>query len=492
MPFLRADLPLGWLLRLYKLNKIHFYVGRFYNLDGRALALMRIGVALVVIADLFIRLPDLGAHYTDAGIWPCNLINTFNGKPGSWSLHALSGSYAWVLGLFVLHFLFGVALLLGYKTRVATVLVWLLTISLHNRNIFVLQCGDDLLRLLLFWGIFLPWHQHYAIDAAAKPQTISRNTTAQLGYLLLLASVYFFTVNLKSSAEWHAEGSAIYYALSLEQLRLSPAGDWLYQFPALMKCLTWLVYYMEVAIPILLLIPTTKGQTRFIAFVIIILLHTGIGLTLYVGLFFVINMVAALGLLPPAFFRVLEAKLTTLKPRAIRKTGKRQLQGFRNAICLFAIVVCLIVNLSALSWFSFELRPELQYCVNSLRMDQYWGMFSPAVLKKDGWYVYYGIDSLGRQWDLRLNQDYVDFSKPEHIVNMYRSDRWRKLAENMQMDSYTFLRPRFGRYMLHQWNLKHPHKKMFTLNLYFMEKETLPDYKTPLITKKLFCVSNDY
>src|SRR5690606_22570144 len=109
--------------------------------------------------------------------------------------------------------------------------------------------------------------------------------------------------------------------------------------------------------------------------------------------------------------------------------------------------------------------------------------------KEDGWFVYYGIDEQGRQWDLRTNSDYVDFSKPERIVSMYKSDRWRKLAENMAKGSNTFLRPLYGKYVLDEWNKQHSEKKILTLNLYYMEKINLPDYKTTGPVKKLYCVS---
>ena len=452
---------------------------------------MRIGIALIVLTDLLIRGSDLTAHYTDAGLWPTNLIHNFGWKVGNWSLHELSGSYAWVLSLFITHFIFALFLLFGYKTKLATILGWLLTISLHNRNLFVQQSGDDLLRLALFWGLFLPWNAYYSIDSKNKPIANKQKTLANLGYLCLIASVYFFTVCLKTSAEWRSEGSAIYYALSLEQLRL-PIGDLLYQFPILMKLLTWFVFYIEVAIPILILWPSKKGNLRLIAFILLLLLHIGIGLTLYVGLFFIINIVTAIGLLPRSVIDKLEAKLKLTKnniPVTLKKIST--INYFTNTICMIVIVISIIINLSAVNWFGYELRKEIWYPVNALRLDQYWGMFSPSILKKDGWFVYHGMDSIGRQWDLYRNNEYVDYKKPEHIVKMYKSDRWRKLAENMQNDNYTFLRPQYCRYIIREWNKKHPTKKMNMLNFYYMEKINLPDYKSTEVKKNLFCVCND-
>ncbi len=473
----------------YKLKKILLSFSSFYKADLRALALLRIATALVVMTDLVIRGGDLTAHYTDIGIWPSELLHNFGWQQGFWTLHDLSGSYQWVLLLFCIHFVAAGFLLTGYHTKIAAIVTWLLTISLHNRNLFVLQSGDDLLRLMLLWGCFLPWHHCYSMDASLKKIRKTRAALAYPGYLLLLASVYFFTAILKTDAEWHSEGSAVYYALSLEQLRLPGLGDWLYRFPFLMKLLTWIVYYAELLIPIMVLWPSKKGYSRIIAFLLIFFIHAGIGSTLYVGLFFIIGMVTAIGLLPGIAMNIVE-KIARLKKPVIQFKKRRHplLQVLSGMACLAIIIFCLVLNLGAVKWFDYELRTDLSRSANTVRLNQYWGMFSPAVMKKDGWLVYYGVDSIGRQWDLRRNEDYVDFAKPKHIVKMYKSDRWRKLAENMQDDRFTFLRPLYCKYVLHKWNQDHPEKKILTLNLYFMEKKSLPGYKTTAVEKKLYCV----
>jgi hypothetical protein len=272
-------------------------------------------------------------------------------------------------------------------------------------------------------------------------------------------------------------------------MRLSPFGDWLYQFPGLMKILTHLVLYTEYSIPVLVLMPSKTGLMRGIAFLSILVIQLGFGLTLYVGLFFVIGIVSAIGLLPVAILDRFESFLNIKQHQHLMSnTSFSFLRAWREAICLGIIVISTIINLSGIKSFAYELTPGMMYPANILRLNQYWGMFSPYVMKKDGWFVYYGIDSIGRQWDLRRNEDYVDFKKPEHIVKQYDSDRWRKLAENMQDDRYTFLRPLFCKYILQNWNKKHPEKKIMTLDLYFMEKRSLLNYKSTPIEKKLFSV----
>ena len=453
---------------------------------------MRIGISLVVISDLVIRFGDLEAHYTDKGLWPTELIRNFGWNAGYWSLHALSGSAGLLLILFILHFIAAFSMLIGFKTRLSTLLVWLFTISLHNRNIFVLQSGDDLLRLTLLWGVFLPWGACYAIDARAASRRPKSIILANIGYLLLLASVYFFSASLKSSPEWHEESSAAYYALSLEQLRL-PAGDWIYDYPYLLKVLTWLVFNSEYIVAPLILFPSKRGTYRFIAFMILLLLHLGIGLTLYVGLFFAIGIATAIGLLP-AFVMDRFERFFGLKTNSKSQPAKNNsfITSAVNCACALLVILCMSVNLGTVNWFPLEMDEKLSYVSNTLRLNQYWGMFSPGVLKKDGWYVYHGMDSIGRQWDLRRNEDYVDYAKPGKIVSMYKNDRWRKLAENMQGDHYTFLRPAFCKYIIHKWNQEHPKRKMHSLSIYFMEKENLPDYKTTEPTKVFHCSCYDH
>ncbi len=448
---------------------------------------MRIGIALVCLADLIIRSQDLTAHYTEKGMWPARLVKNFGWYDGYWSIHALYDSYGWELFIFGIHFISVIFLLIGFKTRFSNLIVWLLYISLHNRNLFILQAGDDLLRICLFWGLLLPWQHEFSIDGFLEPKRKKQQLLSNFGYLFLIASVYFFTVFLKSSSEWRSEGSAIYYALSLDQLRLPYTGDWLYEQPHLMQILTYVVYWIEILIPILILLPSRKYPFRYFGFLLLLVLHIGVGLTMYVGLFYIINIVTAIALIPDS---VLE-KFKWFRNMEIRKPmyGKNELvyiRTIRNSFIVVVIFFNLLINLSTLSWFSYELATPLHMPLNALKFSQFWGMFSPSVLKKDGWFVYDGRDSQGRQYDMRLNQDYVDFKKPKHVVSMYKSDRWRKLAENMQ-GTNAFLRPLYCNYILNKWNEDHPDKKLAALNLYYMNEINLADYKTSTPEKELYC-----
>jgi hypothetical protein len=135
-----------------------------FEIDARSLAAFRISLALLVLADLIRRSRNLTAFYTDFGVFPRQAFIAHQ-NPYHLSFHIVSGE-AWAQALlFLLAGGFALALTIGYRTSVATVGTWLFLLSLHNRMPDVLNGGDFLLRMLLFWAMFLPLGSRWAIDA---------------------------------------------------------------------------------------------------------------------------------------------------------------------------------------------------------------------------------------------------------------------------------------------------------------------------------------
>src|SRR5262245_7739405 len=87
----------------------------FFGLDPRSLALFRIGLGLTLLVDLAGRWPDLVAHYTDDGVLPRSITPVY-----AISIHGLDGSAAYEWLLFLLAAAFAVALVVGYRTQLAT------------------------------------------------------------------------------------------------------------------------------------------------------------------------------------------------------------------------------------------------------------------------------------------------------------------------------------------------------------------------------------
>ncbi len=128
---------------------------------------MRIGVAVILLIDLCIRATSLTEHYTQNGSVPFSLELSY-WKQGYFSLFQFCDAYWFAILIFIATAFVYLFLLVGYKTKLVTFLSWFLLTSLQNRNTLVLQGGDDLLRLLLFFGIFLDWGNFYSIDSKTK------------------------------------------------------------------------------------------------------------------------------------------------------------------------------------------------------------------------------------------------------------------------------------------------------------------------------------
>lgn len=97
-----------------------------------------------MIVGLLRRTWHLAAFYTDAGVLPREaLFADYNGSV--YSPHTLSGEPCAQL-LFGNTAAVALALVVGYRSRIATILTWLLLVSLHARSPHVLNGGDVLLR----------------------------------------------------------------------------------------------------------------------------------------------------------------------------------------------------------------------------------------------------------------------------------------------------------------------------------------------------------
>ncbi|MFM8354330.1 MAG: HTTM domain-containing protein, partial [Gammaproteobacteria bacterium] len=166
-----------------------------FHVDLRALAAVRIGVGLLILVDLMIRASDLGWFMSEWGVLDTAASRLYADQ-WRFSLYWLSSSFVWTCALFVCAALAATLLVFGVRTRLATVVSFLLLASLHNRNPLLLQGGDNLLLLLTFWGMMLPWGARWSIDAVMSEQ---RKRPDRLGgfaaaaILLQVVSVYFFS-----------------------------------------------------------------------------------------------------------------------------------------------------------------------------------------------------------------------------------------------------------------------------------------------------------
>ncbi|WP_161888980.1 HTTM domain-containing protein [Pontibacter russatus] len=497
---------------------LELYFRKVFTVDLRALGIMRIWLAGIVLTDLAIRATDLEAHYSNMGVLPLHVLHQHVWLPYLFSFHAMSGLWQFQAVLFALAAVFAVCLLLGYKTRLSTILTWLLLLSLQNRNPLIGQGGDDLLRMLLFWGIFLPWGRFYSYDATRKPPlsdtsvSTSYFSAATVAYIVQVGIVYVSTALLKDSPEWHTDGTALYYALSLDQI-LMPGGRLIYPYPELLRVLTLGAYYTELLLPFLLLIPFYNNFFRVVVVVVLVGFHIGISLTLFVGLFYLINIASVVGLLPRPvmdwidrrllssfrrpytgqfqhiFKRLRQPSLLSVRVSLNRPLAPRHLLSqLRNGFVAVALLYCVWWNLSGTHLPLYKLPDSSRWFGYILRLDQHWGMFAPIVFRDDGWYVLEGHTASGKSIDLNQQGKKVDEAKPASVMALFKNDRWRKYSENYLFVSNAYMRPYYCNYLMRRWNENHPDQPITQLEVVYMKEPTLPDYQVPTPTREVLCI----
>ena len=135
-----------------------------FTLDLRALALFRIWLAIVIIIDLTMGALDLRAFFTDSGILPTDLLMANFPSENMWAFHSLSGSYWWQVTLLVVNYAIAIGLLFWRKSRLMHILAWAFFCSLNARNPIINSGADSVMRVLLFWAMFLPTHIRRSID----------------------------------------------------------------------------------------------------------------------------------------------------------------------------------------------------------------------------------------------------------------------------------------------------------------------------------------
>lgn len=319
-----------------------------FSIDLRSLAVMRICLALLILIDLILRSGDISSFYTDQGVLPRKdwLELTYHWY---FSLHAASGEIWWQVVLFLVAGFFALMLLVGYRTKLASFMSWLLLASLLNRNIFIIQAGDILLLVMAFWSIFLPIGARWSIDAALRPELkkqpnllIYDNKNSQqyfsvatIAVIFQVLALYFFTALLKDGPAWRYPFEAAHYAVSLQHFA-TPIGFWFSEFKSILPFATFYVLLVEFVAPILVLLPFAWPYLRFGGLILLASLHVGFMLLLHIGLFPLIDFMSLSLLIPSAFWIWLAS---------LRNNDKREcIVIYYDIDCGFCLKMCLILR----------------------------------------------------------------------------------------------------------------------------------------------------
>jgi len=401
----------------------------------------------------------------------------------------LDGSFAFQAFLCALTFAALAAFILGYRTRWATLILWVLLVSLRNRHPLFDTASDGVRRLMLFWGFFLPLGCRFSLDRWAGRQDAPARPLfgiATVAILLQVLMIYLGAGLPKDYDTWVRQGTATIMALRLD-LFATPFGEAMLNYPGILKATSAYTWMLEIFGPILLLSPFYTSYVRLVGVAAFISLHVGLLLCLYLGAFPHLMIAVWLIFLPPLFWTWL-AKLpgrpgfigrvsSRIKQLLTAAGGRRQVAGEGRvrpswvngrigkafvAVSLVLVIIWNVQRTGKLVWNEFPdlIRSEaVVKGMNVLRLTQYWNVFSPYPFRKDAWPMLVATLNDGSKVEL-LTGGPVRWSKPERVSDIFKNDRWRKYANNMGIRNVGWRHYRNWAGMhARRWNAENPESR---------------------------------
>lgn len=201
-------------------------------------------------------------------------------------------------------FLSSIAFTIGLKTRLVTIVLYVLIVSMVHRNGYIVNGDDLVIRMLLFYGCFSPLGYSLSLDSFLKKRF---SNTIEIEQLPMIWSIRSMQINilliyiisapnkLADDIAW-LNGEAIYYTVVSNMWSRCPYPDLFYMWDGLLsKISTYGTIFIEGSFPILVWFKKTK----LIAIALISSLHIGIAFLVPNVLFFTLAMVCSFWVFVP-------------------------------------------------------------------------------------------------------------------------------------------------------------------------------------------------
>ncbi|MEO8494394.1 MAG: HTTM domain-containing protein [Planctomycetota bacterium] len=282
----------------------------FGPIDPLPAALCRICLGVLIIAMYAALAPNWERFFAADGIMSLGDSDLNEQRfPDWWCVFGwtegwLSIGVYWWIGI-----LAAGAFTVGWRTHVATFVLFVLQSSMIHRDPYVMNGEDMVFRMMLFYGCFAPWGRRLSLDAwfgqrnsSAWPSAVVDGPPLAWPIRLMqvnIALIYAISLPYKfaQDADW-VTGDALHWTIAsdtwwvrgfLPELTYSFGG-------VLRKMATWGTVLVEGSFPILVCF----RRTRIFAVLSIAALHLGIALLIPHVTLFTLAMVAAFWVYIPA------------------------------------------------------------------------------------------------------------------------------------------------------------------------------------------------
>ncbi|MFP9193202.1 HTTM domain-containing protein [Natronosalvus vescus] len=498
-------------------RRLHEAISRRVSIDTRALAVFRVFVALLILADLGLRSRNFHLFYTEHGVVPRSLARDI-AAPYAFSFYHLSTSTTVIAALFVVQGLFALQLLVGYRTRLAMIASFLFVISLDHHNPLVLSYADTLFRLLTFWAIFLPIGERWSIDAAHRERE-PRTAIASVASALILGQMVFMYVSngvIKSvSTTWRA-GEAAPLVLGLDEMTFL-LGDTAREFTTLLGYGGMLWYLMMIGGWLLLV---THGWSRLALLTLYVGGHLSFALTVRIGAFAYVALAGLVLFVQTPVWDRLEAFVTT-RPEAVRleslrdrlcaaarsvpnpQTRSSRVRQYRSitytATMVIIVVTILFVSVviaaqSVATVVDHDGEQPIEEAIDEMLVESYqetvgvrevhtvasslgidqpigWGVFAPEPRTVDRYYVFAAVTESGEYVDV-YNDRPLTYDRPhDELQKQYGTYRERFYMNSVRRGGYhTDTAAMLGDHLCERWAVENE-GELVQINMYIVSEQ---------------------
>lgn len=264
----------------------------FSFVSATPLALLRIATGILMIFWSITLLNDFDPLLTWLRVSPQGEIGWWQAWPGA--PVAVVAAMAWLL------LVASTMLAAGYWTRWAAWFAFFLTLALQRYNPTAFNGGDFILRGVLLLGLALgPSGAYLSVDAYRRDGGLLWRAPLisvwSLRFIQLHISLgYLLTVLLKLRGNTWLDGTAIWFALNLEDLVRVRLPNWI-TAPPVGALLSWGTLVVELGLGIGVWVRRWRPWVLLSG----VLLHLGIALTFEIGFFSSVMIVSYLAWVPP-------------------------------------------------------------------------------------------------------------------------------------------------------------------------------------------------
>jgi hypothetical protein len=229
----------------------------FRPVPAYPLGLFRIAFGGVCVMYFALLAPDVLTWFGQDGVLPMEDALRFTYGPRLNVLALLPQTDFAIEAFLAFSLLVAVLVLVGFQTRVATVLLWVCLTSFHQRNFYILHAGDTMTRNIAFLLMFTPSDRAFSLDRwlrlrrGVEPPGVPLVAPWSLRLIQFqLCAMYIATVAWKLMGTAWREGTAVHYVLQLDEYRhfAVPAFMHTWWFS---KFATWGTLGVELAVPLL-------------------------------------------------------------------------------------------------------------------------------------------------------------------------------------------------------------------------------------------------